>query len=1158
MDFTPLGESLKLGEAWIMDRLLAYAKQTCYVKYTSTLLEAWRFSVEGLTEAIREGALHYRHIPELHPDEDYTREPLAAFGIVEARKHRARGVTLALFLGLMKYYRQSYRDYLKTTYGEAPETEAYVLFTERCFDRIELGFVTEWSGREQSEVAEEMRVRNIEITNEKNRYLTIFESLSQPVLFVGEKGEILNLNLVAAELFTDDPKSGFYYYHPADRPQNLAWLGPLVAETERHGEGLRTEKRLATCQGERVFQIAVKKNLDVSGKFMGWIVILTDLTEVRQAEDTLRKSEEHYQYLFEHCPSPYQSLDENGRLIDVNQALISLLGHSRDELLGADFLSLLPAGQGDRFRACFDAFKQQGQVRDVEYDLIRKDGSPVTVAVNGRIIHDREGRLRTHCLLADMTERKIAQERISRLTRVYNVLSQTNQAIVRHREPEALFEEICRIAVVDGHLKLALINRFDPAAGKVKPMAFHGGDAGFLASIELAPWAGDARPNVTARVLDSGRSHICNDIRLDPLLQSRAPEAEGYGFQALASFPLRCQQRLYGTFNLYAREADFFQPDIVALLEEMTADLSFALDNFERELQRQRAEEALVQTSNKLTALFEAAPLPTMAFDRKGRVLMWNPAAEKLFGWREAEVLGKQLPIVPEEFLPEFHEKNRSAFAGRELSGLQVQRQTRDGQRLDLLLFNAPLYDAQQNIYAVMALLMDITGQKKSQEQIAYLAHHDQLTGLANRTLLKERFEQAASRARREGTRLALCVLDLDGFKHVNDLLGHHQGDRLLCQVGERLVGCVRGTDTVCRMGGDEFLVLFSDIAGTTGLTALIRKVSEVFSTPFSLNDHPQSITMSMGVAVFPEDGTDLETLFKNADAAMYYAKDAGRNNVQFFRREISSQIQQRLAIENGLRRALAEDELCLHYQPVCRVSDDRIIGAEALLRWHHPQQGWVAPGSFVPIAEETGLILPMGEWVLEEVCRTIRQWDVQGLPPVPVAINVSAKQVFQEGFPAFVAGTLRHFGIEAGRLELEVTESLFLENLASVEKVMQQLKAIGIGLALDDFGTGYSSLSYLKRFRIDKLKIDRSFVADVCRDEQDAVLTETIILMAKSLGLKAVAEGVETAEQLAFLGRCSCDYYQGFLCSRPVSGEAFAQLLMRTRHAAAEPPAPC
>jgi diguanylate cyclase (GGDEF)-like protein/PAS domain S-box-containing protein len=895
MDFKPLGEALLEGDVRILKRLLIYVKHSSYVKYTSTLLESWRYSVENLSQVIIQATRHYKDIPELDPPENGADDPFAIFAVNEGRRHKARGIPLAMFLRLMKYYRQSYRDYLEKAFSETGTKMDYILFLERCFDRIEIAIAGEYRDKKRDE-------------------------------------------------------------------------------------------------------------------------------EIRQQ----------------------------------------------------------------------------------------------------------------------------VEERIFRLTRVYNVLSRTNQAIARHRNSTALFEEICRIAVCNGYLKMAVVNRFDTAGMRVEPVAFYGGDPSFLSDIKPISRSGRATPTLAAQILDGEGPYICNDIRKDPLFRSRAEEAESFGFRSLATFQLTCQNRLVGNLSLYARERNFFQPDIVTLFTGLTEDISFALDNLERERQRQRAEEKLVQTSNQLKTLFEAAPLPIATLDRDGMVLMWNSAAEKLFGWKEEEIIGRLLPIIPENLLPEFFEKNRQAFAGEVLSGLQVQRKKKNGQLLDLLLFNAPLYDGQQNIRAVMAILMDVTEQKKNQEQIAFLAHHDRLTGLANRTLLADRFEQATAHARRTNTRLALCAIDLDDFKNVNDLLGHLQGDDLLCQIASRLQDSVRCTDTVCRMGGDEFVILFGDISEMTALTSLIRKVSEVFSSPFILDDQKHPVTQSMGVAVFPEDGTDFETLFKNADAALYFAKKTGRNNVQFYRREIRNQIQQRMAMEQGLRQAITARKLSIHYQPVCRVAGNRVVSAEALVRWEHPDWGRVPPNHFIGIAEEANLILPLGEWILDEVCRTMRDWDLRGLPRLPVAVNVSAKQIFDEGFPAFIGRTLRRYDIEPQRLELEVTENLFLENLASVEAVMRELKNIGVGLALDDFGTGYSSLSYLKRFRLDKLKIDRSFIADVCHNEQDAILTDAIILLGKSLGLKVVAEGVETQDQLAYLRLRRCDYYQGYLCSRPMPSKDFAALILR------------
>jgi len=427
-----------------------------------------------------------------------------------------------------------------------------------------------------------------------------------------------------------------------------------------------------------------------------------------------------------------------------------------------------------------------------------------------------------------------------------------------------------------------------------------------------------------------------------------------------------------------------------------------------------------------------------------------------------------------------------------------------------------------------------ITEQKKAQGKIAYLAHYDQLTGLANRVLLAERFEQAAQHALRTHTGLALCLLDLDGFKAVNDMYGHQIGDQLLCEVAKRLKHSVRSTDMVSRMGGDEFLLCFTDLKETIATTTLTQKIMACFDSPFELEGHVHSISASMGVAIFPEDGRDLSTLFKHADAAMYFAKESGRNNVQFFHQEISQRVQNRLELERGLRRALQDDQLELHYQPIWQLTEKRIVGMEALLRWRHPDKGMVPPGLFIPVAEESNLIVSLGQWVLKTVCRDMENWRKQGLQNLPVSVNVSPRQLFQKDFASSVNQLLKDHALLPQQLELEVTESIFLEKHSSVEEVMHDLKQIGVGLALDDFGTGYSGLSYLNRFHIDKLKIDRSFMEHIRQNEQDAILASTIIRMARSLGMKVVAEGVENAYQEQFLIDQGCELAQGFFYCKP------------------------
>jgi diguanylate cyclase (GGDEF)-like protein len=457
--------------------------------------------------------------------------------------------------------------------------------------------------------------------------------------------------------------------------------------------------------------------------------------------------------------------------------------------------------------------------------------------------------------------------------------------------------------------------------------------------------------------------------------------------------------------------------------------------------------------------------------------------------------------------------------------------------------------DERGQVVNFIKIFSDISERKEREERVRHLAHHDFLTDLPNRVLLSDRIARAISAAQRNGTQVAVLFLDLDRFKNVNDSLGHSIGDKLLQEVARRLRACIRASDTVSRLGGDEFVLLVPDVSDPASVAVLAQKVLDAVSRPYSIEGHELISSPSIGLAVFPADGEDVETLLRNADAAMYHAKESGRNNYQFFTPDMNIRATERLSMERSLRRALERGELRLHYQPQYEVATGRIVGMEALIRWEHPEQGLVSPGRFMPFAEESGLILPIGEWVLQEACRQNRAWQESGLAPVRVAVNISALQFRQAGFAATVRAALERSGLHARYLELEVTESVIMHDAERVTASLEELKQMGLELAIDDFGTGYSSLSYLKRFPIDRLKIDQSFVRDITTDRDDAAITSAIIALTRNLGLKTIAEGVETRAQLEFLRAHGCNEVQGFLLSRPVAAAECAALL------AAQPP---
>jgi len=456
-----------------------------------------------------------------------------------------------------------------------------------------------------------------------------------------------------------------------------------------------------------------------------------------------------------------------------------------------------------------------------------------------------------------------------------------------------------------------------------------------------------------------------------------------------------------------------------------------------------------------------------------------------------------------------------------------------------------PFFDEQGLFRGYRGVGSDITDRMTAEQRIEFLAYHDPLTGLPNRLLLQDRFEQAIAQAQRDNSRVALLFLDLDSFKSINDTLGHHCGDALLKKVAERLKECVRDTDAISRQGGDEFLIVLRDLPDADVAAEVMTKVMERLQEPFTPDGHEMITTsVSIGATIFPEDGNDFETLLKKADLAMYRAKEAGRNAYRFFDEAMNAETVDHLQLLRGLRRALERNEFALYYQPQIELASDRVIGVEALLRWQHPELGLIEPQRFIPVAEESGLIVPIGQWVLFEACRQAMAWQQAGLPPLTMAVNFSGVQFKRGDVEQSVRRALEESGLPPALLELELTESILIQNVDGVLASLQNLKRLGVQLSIDDFGTGYSSLAYLKRFDIDRLKIDRTFVRDLATDPDDAAIVRAIIQMANSLNLRTIAEGVETQDMLAQLRAFGCDEVQGFLFARPMPAADMVRFL--------------
>jgi len=556
--------------------------------------------------------------------------------------------------------------------------------------------------------------------------------------------------------------------------------------------------------------------------------------------------------------------------------------------------------------------------------------------------------------------------------------------------------------------------------------------------------------------------------------------------------------------------------------------------------ERRKAETDLYETNQALQALIQASPLAILALDPAGKVTLWNPAAEAIFGWSPAEVVGRPNPIFPKERQEEFNVLFQRTVRGESITGVEMAWQKRDGRILDLSLSTAPMCEASGRVRGVMAVIADISEVKQAERSIQHLAYYDTLTGLPNRLLLKDRLGQNLVQANREGHLVGVIFLDLDRFKVINDTLGHAAGDQLLRAVAERVKGCVRKSDTVARLGGDEFLVILPAINHAEDATAITQKIINVLADPFELNDQEVFTSTSIGIALYPADGYDVDSLIRSADLAMYQAKEKGRNNYQFFSMEMNRKAQELLALETDLRRALEHDQLVLFFQPQVNIATGKITGMEALLRWRHPQWGLLAPGRFIPVAEEAGLIVAIGEWVLRTACAQNRAWQKAGYAPLRMAINMSIRQLKNYNLAQTVAAVLAETALPPRWLELELTEKMLMENAETLPVTFHDLKALGVEIAVDDFGAGCSSLGYFNTFPIDRLKIAPSFIESIGREPKKAAIARAIISLAHTLGLRVIAEGVETEEQRAFLRKHRCEECQGFLVGAPLpAGEA-------------------
>jgi diguanylate cyclase (GGDEF)-like protein/PAS domain S-box-containing protein len=848
-----------------------------------------------------------------------------------------------------------------------------------------------------------------------------------------------------------------------------------------------------------------------------------DIADRRQSEEDLREPENRYRLVFEANPVPmWVYARETHRFLAVNGAALKRYGYSREEFLSMSILEIRPP---EDIPLLLDDLKDMSSESSVgQWRHLSKDGKIFFVEVASHELKFAGVQARM-VVAKDVTERRQSEKLQSALYRIAEITSSARDLTAFY----SALHEIVGELMDARNFYLAL---YDPASDTIRfPY--------FVDEFDPVPVPKKPGRGLTELVLRTGTPQLVSSETFSRFVEEGKVELQGAPSIDWLGVPLQVGSQTVGVLVVqsYTKEIRYGEPE--------KHILTFVSQHIASALERKRNEEALQRSERHYRNLFESANDAVLIFEPESEVVLEvNQKALEIYGFPREELIGMSLRSITEN-PAKGEERLRELLREGSVQNFETVHRTRDGRRLDLVVSASVVdYDGRP---AVLSINRDVTESRQVEKQIEQLAYHDSLTGLANRLQFDERLNTALAQAKRQGHSIAILFMDLDRFKVVNDSLGHKVGDLLLQQAASRLQEMLRGADTLARLGGDEFILLLSRIERPENAAVVARKILELFRRPFSVAGRELFVTMSVGIGVCPYDGEDSDSLVKSADIAMYLAKQKGRDNYEFHARAIEESGLERLDLEAGMRRGLDAGEFLAHYQPQMRLATGKTTGMEALLRWQHPSRGLVLPSDFIPLAEETGLILPLGSQILREACAQTRAWQQMGWTGLRISVNLSVRQLQRQDAAERIGQIVVESGIDPSWVSLEITESLAMQGLDTIVRKLHELKALGLGITMDDFGTGYSSLSYLKLLPVDTIKIDRAFIRDLATDPNDASIVRAAIVMAHELKLQVVAEGVETEEQLAFLRQSHCDEVQGFLFSAALGAREF-EALLRTR----------